>query len=117
MFSFHFMFSFLFFWFSLSHLGATGFVGKTLLEKLLWSFPQLQCIYMLIREKHGKSAEQRFQEFVQHKIFERVRASYPDRLKKLKFLAGNIERENFCKLSFSVVIRCWVFSIALVSFG
>ncbi|KAM7363056.1 fatty acyl-CoA reductase 1 [Cochliomyia hominivorax] len=75
--------------------GATGFVGKTLLEKLLWSFPQIGCIYILIREKHGKSVEQRFREFVDHKIFERVRSSHPERLKKLKFLAGNIEHENF----------------------
>ncbi|XP_075146064.1 putative fatty acyl-CoA reductase CG5065 [Haematobia irritans] len=75
--------------------GATGFVGKCLLEKLLWSFPQLNCIYILIREKYGKSPQQRFNEFCTHKIFERLRTHYPQRLRKLKFLAGDIEREDF----------------------
>ncbi|XP_073836888.1 putative fatty acyl-CoA reductase CG5065 [Musca autumnalis] len=75
--------------------GATGFVGKTLLEKLLWSFPQLSCIYILIREKNGKPAQQRFNEFCQHKIFERLRQHYPQRLRKLRFLAGDIEKEDF----------------------
>lgn len=72
-------------------------MGKTLLEKLLWSFPRLSCIYILIREKNGKDAQQRFAEFCEHKIFERLRSHYPQRLRKLKFLAGNIEKENFGK--------------------
>lgn len=75
--------------------GATGFVGKTLLEKLLWSCPQLSCVYILIREKNGKPAQQRFYEFCQHKIFERLRQHYPQRLRKLRFLAGDIEKEDF----------------------
>ncbi|XP_059219889.1 putative fatty acyl-CoA reductase CG5065 [Stomoxys calcitrans] len=75
--------------------GATGFVGKTLLEKLLWSFPQINCIYILIREKNSKKPQQRFNEFCSHKIFERVRAHCPQRMRKLKFLAGDIEREDF----------------------
>uniref|UniRef100_A0A1B0FI19 Fatty acyl-CoA reductase n=1 Tax=Glossina morsitans morsitans TaxID=37546 RepID=A0A1B0FI19_GLOMM len=74
--------------------GATGFVGKTLLEKLLWSFAQIKCIYILIREKNGKTAEQRFHDFRAHKIFGRLRLQQPNNLNKLKFLAGNIEKEN-----------------------
>lgn len=50
---------------------------------------------MLIREKYDKNVDQRFREFVEHKIFERLRSTYPERLKKLKFLAGNIEKQNF----------------------
>ncbi|KAL9890233.1 fatty acyl-CoA reductase 1 [Glossina fuscipes fuscipes] len=73
---------------------ATGFVGKTLLEKLLWSFAQIKCIYILIREKNGKTAEQRFHDFRAHKIFGRLRLQQPNNLSKLKFLAGNIEKEN-----------------------
>lgn len=77
--------------------GATGFVGKTLLEKLLWSFAQIKCIYILIREKNGKTAEQRFHDFRAHKIFGRLRLQQPNNLSKLKFLAGNIEKENLGK--------------------
>ncbi|BFF89372.1 putative fatty acyl-CoA reductase [Drosophila madeirensis] len=75
--------------------GATGFVGKTLLEKLLWSFPQIKRIYMLIRPKGGVSVKQRFQEFLQNRIFERLRAEHPERLKKIFHFAGNIEDDNF----------------------
>ncbi|KAM8706072.1 hypothetical protein ACLKA7_010372 [Drosophila subpalustris] len=75
--------------------GATGFVGKALLEKLLWSFPQIERIYMLIRPKAGVGAEQRFQNFLQNGIFERLRTSYPDRLKKIAYFPGNIEDDNF----------------------
>ncbi|XP_036340660.1 putative fatty acyl-CoA reductase CG5065 [Rhagoletis pomonella] len=75
--------------------GATGFVGKTLLEKLLWSFPQIARIYMLIREKSGRTVAQRCQDFVQHKIFERLRTHFPERLEKLVYLKGNIECDDF----------------------
>ncbi|XP_067616071.1 putative fatty acyl-CoA reductase CG5065 [Eurosta solidaginis] len=75
--------------------GATGFVGKTLLEKLLWSFPEIARIYILIREKSGFTVAQRYQAFVQHKIFERLRMNFPERLEKLQYLSGNIECDDF----------------------
>ncbi|XP_064545203.1 putative fatty acyl-CoA reductase CG5065 [Drosophila montana] len=75
--------------------GATGFVGKALLEKLLWSFPQIKRIYMLIRAKAGVSPEQRFQNFLQNGIFQRLRTEYPERLQKISYFAGNIEDDNF----------------------
>ena len=31
--------------------GVTGFVGKVLLEKILWSLPSVDKIYILIRNK------------------------------------------------------------------
>ncbi|XP_022209941.1 putative fatty acyl-CoA reductase CG5065 [Drosophila obscura] len=75
--------------------GATGFVGKTLLEKLLWSFPQIKRIYMLIRPKGGVCVKQRFQDFLQNRIFERLRTEHPERLRKIFHFAGNIEDDNF----------------------
>lgn len=42
--------------------GATGFLGKLLLEKLLRSCCDVKCIYLLLRPKKGKSIEKRFQE-------------------------------------------------------
>ncbi|KAH8278446.1 hypothetical protein KR018_003395 [Drosophila ironensis] len=75
--------------------GATGFVGKTLLEKLLWSFPQIKRIYMLIRPKGGLSVEERFRTFLQNPIFERLRDSHPERLAKILHFSGNIEDDNF----------------------
>ena len=31
--------------------GCTGFIGKVILEKLLWCFPDIKAIYLLIRGK------------------------------------------------------------------
>lgn len=42
--------------------GATGYLGKLILEKLLRSCPDLKHIYILLREKKGKDREKRFQE-------------------------------------------------------
>lgn len=42
--------------------GATGFVGKALLEKLLRSCTDIENVYILIREKKGKSVESRIQQ-------------------------------------------------------
>lgn len=44
--------------------GATGFVGKILIEKLLRSFPNLDAIYLLIRNKGDKNAARRLQKIV-----------------------------------------------------
>ena len=38
--------------------GATGFLGKAILEKLLRGCPDLKKIYVLVRNKRGLSAEQ-----------------------------------------------------------
>lgn len=83
--------------------GATGFVGKALMEKLLWSFPQIKRIFMLIRPKGGVTAEQRFQQFLQNGIFLRLRESFPERLQKISYFPGNIEDDNFGK---SEIVYC-----------
>lgn len=41
--------------------GATGFMGKVLVEKLLRSCPGLKSIYVLVRPKKGMLPEQRVQ--------------------------------------------------------
>jgi alcohol-forming fatty acyl-CoA reductase len=54
--------------------GASGFMGKVLLEKLLYSCSDLKQIMILVRPKRGKSAAQRVADFStlpvssQHKI-------------------------------------------------
>lgn len=44
--------------------GATGFMGKVLVEKLLRSCPKIGTIYLLIRNKKGKESAQRVNEFL-----------------------------------------------------
>lgn len=42
--------------------GGTGFMGKVLMEKLLYSIPDIGNIYVLMRPKRGKSVNQRLDE-------------------------------------------------------
>ena len=48
--------------------GATGFLGKVLLEKLLRSCPDLKMIYVLVRPKKGVDATQRLNELFNCKV-------------------------------------------------
>ena len=41
--------------------GGSGFVGKVLIEKLLRSCTSLEKIYVIIRPRKGKTAEERLQ--------------------------------------------------------
>ena len=48
--------------------GATGFVGKLLIEKLLYSCDKINKIYCVIREKNGYSADERLNEIISCKV-------------------------------------------------
>lgn len=54
--------------------GTTGFLGKVLLEKFLYSLPQVDKIYVLIRSKKGSDLSERFKkEIVSSACFDRLR--------------------------------------------
>jgi len=79
--------------------GCTGFLGKVLLEKLLWSCPSLRKVFILIRPKKGMEATERFhKEIIQSPCFDRLRARYPNFsqfvLDKLQVLPGDIQKER-----------------------
>lgn len=48
--------------------GATGFLGKALLEKLLRSCPRVATIFVLIRPKKGQTVEQRFKQLLENPV-------------------------------------------------
>jgi thioester reductase-like protein len=48
--------------------GATGFIGKALIEKLLRSCYDLNKIYLLVRSKKGHSPKERLDELVNCKV-------------------------------------------------
>lgn len=50
--------------------GATGFLGKALLEKLLRSCSGIGTIFVLMRPKRGRSIEQRFNELVENPVYQ-----------------------------------------------
>lgn len=48
--------------------GATGFMGKVLVEKLLRDCPDVDRLYLLIRSKKGVDPEQRREEYINHMV-------------------------------------------------
>ena len=48
--------------------GATGFIGKVLIEKLFRCCPNVKGIYCLIRPKRGKTAEERLKDMEVNKV-------------------------------------------------
>lgn len=57
--------------------GTTGFLGKVLLEKILFSLPNVETVWVLIRSKKGSRLSERFKkEIVSSPCFDRLRARY-----------------------------------------
>ncbi|XP_075991038.1 putative fatty acyl-CoA reductase CG5065 [Anticarsia gemmatalis] len=75
--------------------GGTGFMGKVLIEKLLYSIPDIGKIYILARPKRGKSIQQRIEEWQRLKMFERLCAENPSAMKKIIPLQGDVLFDNF----------------------
>ena len=60
--------------------GTTGFLGKVLLEKLLFSQPNLKKIYLLIRGKKGSKLDEKFKkQILESACFDRLRKKYGDK--------------------------------------
>lgn len=59
--------------------GATGFVGKILLEKILRSCPEIKRVYLMIRPRPNMTLMQRVQEQIfSTKLFEPLYKKRPD---------------------------------------
>ena len=85
--------------------GATGFLGQPLLEKILWSVPEIRRIYILIRPKHqfgGRvyTAEERLErEIFRSSVFDRLQIRFQDSLDaflrdRLVAVAGDISQDD-----------------------
>ncbi|XP_076114354.1 fatty acyl-CoA reductase 1-like isoform X1 [Mytilus galloprovincialis] len=74
--------------------GATGFIGKVLLEKLLRSCPNVGNLYLLVRPKKSQDCHQRITEISQSPVFDKVRAENPNFDKKLIPIHGDITQEG-----------------------
>ncbi|CAI2369551.1 unnamed protein product [Moneuplotes crassus] len=60
--------------------GSTGFLGKVVLEKLLFVCRDVRKIYLLVRPKADKTASERVAELFSSQCFDRLREEYnPDR--------------------------------------
>ncbi|XP_022224530.2 putative fatty acyl-CoA reductase CG5065 isoform X1 [Drosophila obscura] len=70
--------------------GASGFMGKVLLEKLLYSCHSLKEVIIICRPKRGKSPESRLEEMYKLPIFQRIRDERPHMLKKVTIYQGDV---------------------------
>lgn len=74
--------------------GASGFMGKVLVEKLLYSCSELKQIFVLIREKKGKDGTERVAELSKLPLFQRIVSEKPEVLQKLVPVYGDIRMVN-----------------------
>ncbi|XP_070500673.1 fatty acyl-CoA reductase 1-like [Chironomus tepperi] len=75
--------------------GGSGFMGKVLIEKLLYSCSDLKQIIMLMRNKRGKTAQMRIYEFEALPMFERIMNEKPAVMNKIYPVWGDISEPNF----------------------
>lgn len=74
--------------------GATGFLGKVLIEKLLRSCPGVREIFMLMRPKNGVSIDQRLKEMLRLPLFDKLREENPSSFDKLIPVLGDVATEG-----------------------
>jgi long-chain acyl-CoA synthetase len=85
--------------------GATGFLGQPLLEKILWSAPEVERLHLLIRPKRPfggevqTPAERLRKELFQSTVFDRLRYRYGDDFEafleeKLVAVGGDISQDE-----------------------
>ncbi|PZC70617.1 hypothetical protein B5X24_HaOG215448 [Helicoverpa armigera] len=71
--------------------GGSGFIGKVLIEKLLYSCTELDRIYLLLRNKKGVKSEDRLAELYAAPCFQRLKAERPGVFESKVFVvSGNV---------------------------
>ncbi|XP_050316024.1 fatty acyl-CoA reductase 1-like [Anthonomus grandis grandis] len=73
--------------------GATGFLGKILIEKLL-RVTEVKTLYLLVRQKKMKSPKDRVQEMFNHVLFSRLKKERPSSTSKCVAIAGDVTQLN-----------------------
>ncbi|XP_012241405.1 putative fatty acyl-CoA reductase CG5065 isoform X1 [Bombus impatiens] len=69
--------------------GATGFVGKGLLEKLIRICPRIAVIFILIRPKTNETIEQRFKKLIDDPIYDDIKGKHPSALGRVYPMKGD----------------------------
>jgi fatty acyl-CoA reductase len=80
--------------------GGTGFLGTALVEKMLWSLPSLERLYLLVRPSREKSAKERFERDVLgsdafSRLREKLGSSFVERIaEKVCILEGDVHADS-----------------------
>ncbi|XP_025837494.1 fatty acyl-CoA reductase wat isoform X2 [Agrilus planipennis] len=101
--------------------GATGFIGKLLIEKLLRSCPDVKRIYVLVRPKKGKDVKTRVQELVDGVIFNTLKKNNPEVFDKIFAVSGDCSLPDLgmsddFKKTMSSEVNCIIHCAATVRF-
>nr|AXY94562.1 fatty acyl-CoA reductase 2 [synthetic construct] len=70
--------------------GATGFVGKAVLEKLIRMCPRIAAIFLLFRPKTDETIEQRFKKLIDDPIYDDIKAKHPSTLSRVYPMRGDL---------------------------
>ncbi|XP_057334726.1 fatty acyl-CoA reductase 1-like [Microplitis mediator] len=74
--------------------GATGFMGKVLVEKLLRSCPEVREIFVLMRPKKGISIDNRVRQLLSLPLYDRLRKERPSAIDKVVPIEGDTMKEG-----------------------
>ncbi|XP_071876807.1 putative fatty acyl-CoA reductase CG5065 isoform X2 [Bombus fervidus] len=74
--------------------GASGFVGKGLLEKLIRVCPRITAIFILIRPKTNETIEQRFKKIMDDPIYDGIKAKNPSLFSRVYPVKGDVSMPN-----------------------
>lgn len=74
--------------------GATGFLGKVLVEKLLRTSPNLRVIYILMRPKAGQTLQQRVVQMLNCKLFDKVKEVCPNVHEKIQVISADLNQQD-----------------------
>uniref|UniRef100_A0A1I7TCX4 Fatty acyl-CoA reductase n=1 Tax=Caenorhabditis tropicalis TaxID=1561998 RepID=A0A1I7TCX4_9PELO len=75
--------------------GGTGFLGKVMIEKMLWALDGIDKIYLLIRARKGSEPAERLRGLIHDPLFARLHSEKPDVFNKLVAVNGDMMLENF----------------------
>ncbi|KAJ8706197.1 hypothetical protein PYW08_010823 [Mythimna loreyi] len=74
--------------------GATGFMGKVMVEKLLRCCPDVKKMFLLMRPKKGHSSKERLDDLLSFRVFDHLKAENPKLFEKLHVIPGDILSED-----------------------
>lgn len=74
--------------------GASGFIGKILIEKLIRTCPRLRNVFVLIRPKWKKTPKERLDELLDAPLFDNIRETH-DLSNRIILVEGDVCQPNF----------------------
>ncbi|CAF4893814.1 unnamed protein product [Pieris macdunnoughi] len=74
--------------------GCTGFLGKVLLEKILYSCSDVKKVYILLRGKRGLTVQERLKSMLELPVFSRLNREKAKFIDKIEPIVGDVSQEG-----------------------